>query len=268
MTDADLAALLAGTADAAPGLRPVADILGALTAEASSGELAGEDRALAEFRRRTGAPAAQAARPRSARLTTRFGVKVATVAAGAAVVLGGAATAAFANVLPAPIQRFAHETIGAPAPPARQATPDRGRSAVPGAPVSPGQPLVHGTPRAGHPAPHATAPGNPHGKGRTGNPHAHGKHGKPHGSGQQGNGKGGQGNGKGGGQGNGNGGQGNGQGDNGQGQKNNGQRRGGSEHAAAQHGSAHAPRHQGSTHTTAHRAVHPPGLSRGKPGTT
>ena len=42
VTDADLAALLAGTADAAPGLRPVADVLAALTAEPTGIELAGE----------------------------------------------------------------------------------------------------------------------------------------------------------------------------------------------------------------------------------
>lgn len=241
MPDADLAALLAGTADAAPGLRPVADILAALTAEATSGELAGEDRVMAEFRRRTGAPEPRAARARTTGLTSRLGTnrlgtKVAAAAAGIAVVLAGAATAAFANVLPAPIQRFAHEIIGAPIPRAQQGTPNRGRPAAPAIPASPGQSLAHRAPRAGeHPSPRATAPGNPHatapasphGKGRTGDPHAQGKHGNPHGSGKQGNG-----------QGQGGGGQGNNQ------------------------------RRSGSPHATAHRAAHPARPARGKPGTT
>jgi hypothetical protein len=236
VTDADLAALLAGTAGAAPGLRPVADVLAALTAGASAAELAGEDRALAEFRRRTCAPAARATRPRATRLTSRLGVKLAAAGTGLAVVLGGAATAAFANVLPAPIQRFAHETIGAPAPPARQGTPDRGRPAVPAVPASGRHPLAHGTPRAGErPSPHATAAGNPQGKSGTGSPHAHGKHGSPHGSGQHGNG-----NGQGGG----------GQGNNGHGQGNNGQQQSGKPHATGRHGSPHTP---------ADRAAHRPG---------
>ncbi len=253
VTDADLAALLAGTADAAPGLRPVADILAALTAEATSGELAGEDRVMAEFRRRAGAPEPRAARARTPGLTSRLGTKVAAAAAGIAVVLAGAATAAFANVLPAPIQRFAHETIGAPIPRAQQGTPNRRRPAAPAVPASPGQSPARGAPRAGeHPSPRATAPGSPHGKvpaasphgkGGAGHPHAHGKHGNPHGSGQQGNGQG-----QGGG----------GQANNGHGQRN-GQRRGGSSHAAGQHGSPH---------TTAPRAAHPARTARGKPGTT
>lgn len=249
MTDADLAALLAGTADAAPGLRPVADVLAALTAEATSGELAGEDRVMAEFRRRAGAPEPRAARARTTGLTSRLGTKVAAAAAGIAVVLAGAATAAFANVLPAPIQRFAHEIIGAPSPRAQQGTPNRGRPA-PAIPASPGQSLAHEAPRAGqHPSPHATAPGNPHatapgsphGKGGTGNPHAHGKHGNPHGSGKHGNGRG-----QGGG----------GQGNNGHGQGNNG------------HGRGSNQRRGGSPHATAHRAAHPARPARGKPGTT
>jgi len=67
VTDADLAALLAGKTDAVPGLRPVADVLAALTTEATGAELAGEARALAEFRRRSWragtAPSAPAVAP-------------------------------------------------------------------------------------------------------------------------------------------------------------------------------------------------------------
>src|SRR5262249_5227723 len=41
----------------------------------------------------------------------------AVAAAVAALSLGGLATAAYAGMLPAPVQRFAHDTIGAPAAP-------------------------------------------------------------------------------------------------------------------------------------------------------
>jgi hypothetical protein len=103
VTDADLAALLAGTTDVLPGLRPVADVLAALTAEPSGVELAGEHRALAEFRRRAGAPApAHRARRGTARRTSRLGVKVGASVTAAAVVLGGGAAAASRACSPRP----------------------------------------------------------------------------------------------------------------------------------------------------------------------
>jgi len=188
-TDAELVALLAGTPDVPSGLRPVADILAALTAEASAGELAAEGRALTEFRRRAGAPAKRHAGPRTTRLTSRFGVKLGAAATGVAVVFGGAATAAFANKLPAPIQLFAHETIGAPTPHVRPDLPTRGRPA-PGGP-SPGQPLAHGTRRAAaHPSPRGTGPGSAHSQGARGGRHTRGKQENPQGPGQQRNGQG------------------------------------------------------------------------------
>jgi hypothetical protein len=205
VTDADLDVLLAGMADAAPGLRPVADILAALTAEASAGELAGEARALAEFRHRGGLPVPrQRARRRPAGLTSRLGVKAGAAITAAAMVLGGAATAAFANVLPAPIQRLAHDAFGAPTPgpsrhlPAHHAYPAPGKRPAPGAPVPHQAKRTHGRP-APHATPASTAPGNPQGQGNHGNPQAKGKHGNPHGQGQgqQGNGQGQQGNGHG-----------------------------------------------------------------------
>jgi hypothetical protein len=215
VTDADLATLLAGTAGAVPGLRPVADVLAALTAEATATELADEARALAEFRRRAGGPApSRRARRSTAGLTSRLGVKVGASVAAVAVVLGGGAAAAFAGVLPAPIQRLAHDAIGAPAPAPRAPAPaprhDRGPAAH-GRPAH-GRPAhgrpAHGKPAHGKPAarggpgakrqarPHATpaptAQGNPHAQGKHGNPHGKG----PHGQGGQGNGSG-QGNGRG-----------------------------------------------------------------------
>jgi hypothetical protein len=182
VTDADLVALLAGERDVAPGLQPVADVLAALSAGPSLGELAGEASALAEFRRRAGGPAPRRhARRSTAGLTSRLSVKAAAGAAAATLILGGAATAAFANMLPAPIQRLAHDVIGAPdAPSARQPGPARGN------PTAPGQVASHGTAKSGAKS-HGTSP----------HPGRHG-HGRPGtGQGQQGNGQGQQGNGQG-----------------------------------------------------------------------
>lgn len=117
MTDAALAALLAGErspADAVAGLQPVADALASLRAGPSSEELAGEASALTEFRRVTGV-SAQTLRSHHRRpsvLTSLFRVKVA--AAAAVALLGGLVTAAYADALPAPAQKLAHEAIGAP----------------------------------------------------------------------------------------------------------------------------------------------------------
>jgi hypothetical protein len=117
MTDAALAALLAGErspADAVAGLQPVADVLASLRAGPSSEELAGEASALTEFRRVTGV-SVQTLRSHHRRpsvLTSLFRVKVA--AAAAVALLGGLVTAAYADALPAPAQKLAHEAIGAP----------------------------------------------------------------------------------------------------------------------------------------------------------
>jgi len=116
VTDVGLAALLAGKADAVAGLQPVADVLAALTADATSEELANEASALAEFRRAVGVSAHQL-RPHRRRptvLKSMLSAKAAAAVGTIAVLLGGAATAAFANELPAPLQHAAHEAIGAP----------------------------------------------------------------------------------------------------------------------------------------------------------
>ena len=132
VTDADLAALLAGERDAAPWLQPVADVLAALSAEPSPGELAGEARALAEFRQQNGAPVPRRGAHRgAAKRAPRLGTKVTVAATGMAVLVGGATTAAFANMLPAPIQRLAHDAIGAPYEPSPQHGPARGKPAPP-----------------------------------------------------------------------------------------------------------------------------------------
>jgi hypothetical protein len=182
VTDADLVALLAGKWDVAPGLQPVADVLAALSAEPSLGELAGEARALAEFRRRAIVPVPrQHARRSTAGLTSRLSAKAAAGAAAATLALGGAATAAFANMLPAPIQRLAHDVIGAPdAPSASQPGPAGGK------PTAPGQLASHGTPKSKSKS-HSTS--------RHPNRHGHGQPGV--GQGQQGKGQGQQGTGQG-----------------------------------------------------------------------
>jgi len=117
-SDAALAALLAGTEppDPMPGLQPVADVLAALRSGPTGDELAGEASVLAEFRRSVGVASAPAPhRPR--RVTSLVGARAAVAAAVAALSLGGLATAAYAGMLPAPVQRLAHDTIGAPAAP-------------------------------------------------------------------------------------------------------------------------------------------------------
>jgi hypothetical protein len=142
-------------AEAAPLLQPIAEVLGAMRAGPASDELAGEGMAMAEFRRAAaaplagapacapaagaptaapavGAPAAEltaglsaagapatghrAHRRRRPMLGSLLGARAAIAGAVAALVLGGLTTAAFAGVLPASMQRLAHDVIGAPAP--------------------------------------------------------------------------------------------------------------------------------------------------------
>ena len=114
--EAALAALLAGTEppEPTPGLRHVAEVLAALTSSPASDELAGEASVLAEFRRGVGKSALSPGPWRPHRFTPRLGARAAVAAAVAALGLGGLASAAYAGMLPAPVQRLAHETIGAP----------------------------------------------------------------------------------------------------------------------------------------------------------
>ena len=251
VTDADLAALLAGKEDVAPGLRPAADVLAALSAEPGPGELAGEARALAEFRRRAGAPAPRHRAHGTAGLSSRLSAKVAASAAAGAVVLGGAATAAYAGVLPAPIQRFAHDAIGAPNAPSAPHSPAPGKTVAPSGQLAP-----HGQPAAS---------AKPHSPGRHSSRHGQGQQGTGQGQpgtgqGQPGTGQGQQGNGQGSppgqgqpGDGQGQGQQGNGQGSppgrgqpgDGQGRPGNGQ---GNPHAEGEHGNPHPRWQQGNPH--------------------
>ena len=137
-SDAALAALLAGTEppEAMPGLQPVADVLAALRSGPTDDELAGEARVLAEFRHAAGVVARAPAPHRPRRITSLAGARAAVAAAVAALSLGGLATAAYAGMLPAPVQRLAHDTIGAPAAPS--GTPAGTHLARTRAPVQPG----------------------------------------------------------------------------------------------------------------------------------
>jgi hypothetical protein len=126
-------ALLAGNLlaqDTAEGLRPVAEAIAALNGAPAASELAAGADALAVFRGAAGRSAepARSRRRRRPLLTSLISAKLAAIAAAAAVSLGSAAAAAYAGALPAPVQRLAHDTIGAPAArpgprPAHPATP-------------------------------------------------------------------------------------------------------------------------------------------------
>jgi hypothetical protein len=126
--DASLAALLAGeglSAGADPELRPVADVLVALTARSAGDELTGLAAARAEFRRHVVMPAQgrHSAHRRPGGLVSRLGVKAAATAALVVMALGGAAAVAYAGALPGSWQQFAHRTIGAPMRVADHETP-------------------------------------------------------------------------------------------------------------------------------------------------
>jgi len=117
LPDGALDALLTGdlvTDEAYAGLQPAAAVLAALNAAPQDGELAGQARALAEFRHRGGMPvhARRSARRRPRLLTSL----ITAAAAAAAAALGGVAAAAYTGTLPAPAQQFAHSMIGAPSP--------------------------------------------------------------------------------------------------------------------------------------------------------
>lgn len=141
MTDAALAALLAGErspADAVAGLQPVADVLASLRGGPSSEELAGEAAAMTEFRRAVGVSARtlRSHRRRPAVLTSLFRAKVA--AAAAVALFGGLVTAAYADALPAPMQKLAHEAIGAPES-ARSHPDAHGKTGTPVGPKASGE---------------------------------------------------------------------------------------------------------------------------------
>jgi hypothetical protein len=105
---------------APPEIRGLARVLAAAAGPAEAGDLAGQAAAQAAFTRLASPAGTSHAAPRSARrsLSERPARgKLALAAALAAVAAGLGSTAAYAGVLPSPIQHFAHVAIGAPAPP-------------------------------------------------------------------------------------------------------------------------------------------------------
>ena len=142
--DEALEALLAqdrGPGEAAAPLRPVADVLAALRAAPSHGELTGLDPVLAEFRGAGGTDGFhRSRRRRPALLRTLLSVKVA--GAVAAAVLGGGA-AAYGGVLPAAVQKIARNSIAAPAASPRPGPHQTHRAGAPAGP-DPAGPAAHG----------------------------------------------------------------------------------------------------------------------------
>jgi hypothetical protein len=154
--EAAVEALLAGSlppADAAAELRPLAEAIAALRVAPGAHELVGEPAARAAYRGRFGrlARPARANRRRKSVLGSVLTAKLAVVAAVAA---GALTSAAYANVLPAPVQNLAHRTLDAPAPhnttPARQpAGPGPARQpAGPGSAATDADGLCHAWARA------------------------------------------------------------------------------------------------------------------------
>ena len=159
ISDASLSALLAGTefpTGSPPELRPVAEALAALTAAPTGDELAGEAEALAAFRERLGVPSpTRRPRRRPTLLSQLLSARAAAAAAVAALGIGGFATAAFAGALPAPVQQFAHHTIGAPA--ARSADARMHDSPSPAGPDATGHPAYGLCTAWAHAKAHGTA---------------------------------------------------------------------------------------------------------------
>jgi hypothetical protein len=110
-------------AAANPEWQSVSDVLRSAAAAAEPSELAGETATLAAFRRervgirhRRPQPIARYTTVIANRFSTLLPGRIAVGLAAGVVTLTGAATAAYACVLPNPIQSFAHTTIGAPRP--------------------------------------------------------------------------------------------------------------------------------------------------------
>jgi hypothetical protein len=106
---------------APPEIHGLARMLAAAAGPAEPGELAGQNAALVAFTRLASPVGTSPAAPRSVRRllperSARGRLPLAAAVTAVAAGLGSTA-AAYAGVLPSPIQNFAHVTIGAPAPP-------------------------------------------------------------------------------------------------------------------------------------------------------
>lgn len=162
--------LLGGAAvspDEPVDVQRLADVLAALCAPPTAAELHDSAPAYAQYCRHV------VHAPERARVAVAFGSRLAAaVTAAASVALGGATVAAYAGILPAPLQQVAHDWINAPAASSGESSPpgDGGASPQPAGPTS--LPSEVGTPTPGgsasasrRPSPSAspspTAPGLP-----------------------------------------------------------------------------------------------------------
>jgi hypothetical protein len=100
------------TSDAA--WQRVSEVFGPAAADPTPAELTVDSAALAAFRRAHLSVPTRRHLVRSNMITTLLSSKIAGAIACAAIAVTGAAGAAYANVLPPPIQNIAHDTIGAP----------------------------------------------------------------------------------------------------------------------------------------------------------
>src|SRR5579859_6989652 len=116
--------------DAPSEMHDLARMLAALAGPGEPGKLAGEAAARAAFARSAspaglspaaGRPSRRHRRSRRVRrpAPSRTGLAVAVIAAAA----GVSVLAAYANLLPGPVQQLAHVTVAAPAPPQASVTP-------------------------------------------------------------------------------------------------------------------------------------------------
>ena len=119
---------------APPEVHDLARMLAAAAGPAEPGELAGEAAAMAAFARRASPAGISPAVSRSARrrLSGRSARGRVPLAAAVTVLTAGlgSTAAAYAGVLPTPIQQFAHETIAAP-PPSGASHPSTASAASP-----------------------------------------------------------------------------------------------------------------------------------------
>jgi hypothetical protein len=106
---------------ATAGEQALSDLLAAASAPPSASELSGETRAVAAFSASRSATTGPRHRRRSVRrsrpaMRPRVSHGVAAAAAFGALTIGGVAAAAYTGSLPTPIQRIAHDHLGAPHP--------------------------------------------------------------------------------------------------------------------------------------------------------
>jgi hypothetical protein len=147
---------------ATAGEQTLSELLAAASAPPSASELSGETRAVAAFsasRSATTGPRHRrraVRRPRSA-MRPRVSHGVAAAAAFGALTIGGVAAAAYTGSLPTPIQRIAHDHLGAPHPRQPRTTVVTAGSSR----QHPSAPPAWATTPTGHPAPPGLSVGTP-----------------------------------------------------------------------------------------------------------